>query len=251
MVIALAGKGGVGKTTISALLIRYLIKFYKPLLAIDADPNANLNIALGMSYDKTISDIRDEVRNSTPGSISKSEFFDMRLQEAIAEGSGIDLLVMGKPEGPGCYCAINNILREYLAKTTKHYASVVIDNESGMEHLSRRTSNDIDILLLVSDTTNVGLMSAINAYKTAIGIKLKIKHVFILINKVKSSISEDKLKIIKQEGLQIAGVIPFETEIEKNSEDALPVLKLDKDIGMYLSKDFKELLEGKWHGTID
>ena len=218
-IIAITGKGGVGKTTISAMLVQYLLKIDKPVLAVDADPNSNLNVALGMKYEETIADIREEVKKQTPDSFSKSEFFGLRLEEAIAEGNGFDLLVMGRPEGPGCYCAINNILREYLAKAAKNYKFVVIDNEAGMEHLSRRTTNDIDFLLLVSDPTIVGINSAINVYNTAKSAGIKIKDTVLVINKSKAGLEKNKLKLIENAGLRIGGYIPFQEEIEKNSEE--------------------------------
>lgn len=217
-IIAVAGKGGVGKTTISAMLVQYLLKIDKPVLAVDADPNSNLNAALGMKYEDTIADIREEVKTKTPNSFSRSEFFGMKLEEALAEGKGFDLLVMGRPEGPGCYCAINNILREYLAKAAKNYKFVVIDNEAGMEHLSRRTTNDIDLLLLVSDTTMVGINSAIKVYNTAKSAGIKMKNVSLIINKSKAGLEKDKLKLIENAGLKIGGYIPFQDEIQENSE---------------------------------
>lgn len=217
-IIAIAGKGGVGKTTISAMLVQYLLKIDKPVLAVDADPNSNLNTALGMEYEETIADIREEVKSETPESFSKSEFFGLRLEEAIAEGKGFDLLVMGRPEGPGCYCAINNILREYLAKAAKNYKFVVIDNEAGMEHLSRRTANTIDLLLIITDTTMVGIRSAINAFNTVKSAGIKVKDTVLVINKAKGELEKDKLNLIKNAGLKIGGYIPFQEEIEKGSE---------------------------------
>ena len=120
-IIAVAGKGGVGKTTVSALLIQELMKTSRPVLAIDADPNSNLNVLLGFEYKTTISDIREEAKNLTSPSFSKSDFFNMRLQEIVEEGDGVDLLVMGRPEGPGCYCAVNNMLRDFLSRLAKNY----------------------------------------------------------------------------------------------------------------------------------
>ena len=216
--IAVAGKGGVGKTTISAMLVRHLLKIDKPVLAVDADPNSNLNVALGMKYEDTIADIREEVKKKTPDSFSRSEFFGMRLEEALVEGNGFDLLVMGRPEGPGCYCAVNNILRDYLARISKNYRFVIIDNEAGMEHLSRRTASDIDLLLLVSDSTMVGINSAINAFNTVKSAGVKIKDINLVINKSKGDLETDKLKLIKDAGLKIGGYIPFQENIQKDSE---------------------------------
>ncbi|PIV38996.1 MAG: carbon monoxide dehydrogenase [Candidatus Omnitrophica bacterium CG02_land_8_20_14_3_00__42_8] len=217
-IIAIAGKGGVGKTTISAMLVHYLLTIDKPVLAVDADPNSNLNAALGMEYEETIADIREEAKKKIPENFSKSEFFSLRLEEAIAEGNGFDLLVMGRPEGPGCYCAVNNILREYLAKISKKYQFVVIDNEAGMEHLSRRTAADIDLLLLISDPTMVGIGSAINAFNTAKSAGIKIKEISLIINKSKGRLDPDKLKLIEETGLKIGGYIDFQDAIQKNSE---------------------------------
>ena len=222
-IIAVAGKGGVGKTTISAMLVQYLLKIDKPVLAVDADPNSNLNAALGMEYEETIADIREEVKKQTPDNFSKSEFFGLRLEEALSEGNGFDLLVMGRPEGPGCYCAVNNILRDYLLKISKKYKFVVIDNEAGMEHLSRRTAADIDLLLLVSDTTMVGLNSAINAFNTAKSAGVKIKDIKLVINKSKGGLETDKLELIEKAGLKIGGYIGFQDEIQKNSEKGYSV----------------------------
>ncbi|MBU4312074.1 MAG: AAA family ATPase [Candidatus Omnitrophica bacterium] len=217
-IIAVAGKGGVGKTTVSALLIQELLRIEKPVLAIDADPNSNLNVLMGFEYKSTISDIREEAKNLTSPAFSKSDFFNMRLQEIVEEGDGIDLLVMGRPEGPGCYCAVNNILRDYLGRLAKNYRFVVIDNEAGMEHLSRRTADSIDKLLLVSDPTAVGIQSAIHAFRAAKDAGVKIKGASLIINKSKGVLGNDKIKAIKESGLDISGYILFQEEIEKNSE---------------------------------
>lgn len=217
-IIAIAGKGGVGKTTVAALLIQYLLKIDRPILAVDADPNSNLNVLLGFEYDDTISDIREESRNVSSPSLSKSEFFSMKLQEMIVEGPGLDLLVMGRPEGPGCYCAVNNILREHLFKLGKNYKFIVIDNEAGMEHLSRRTANPIDKLLLVADTTAVSIRSAVRAFDTAKKAGLKVKDISLLINKSKGPLDAEKAKLIEEAGLSVEAYIPYREDIQKNSE---------------------------------
>jgi len=239
-VVAVAGKGGVGKTTICAMLVRHLLKIDKPILAVDADPNSNLNVALGLEYEETIADIREEVKKQTPESFSKSEFFGLRLEEAVAEGNGFDLLVMGRPEGPGCYCAVNNILREYLARISKKYKFVVIDNEAGMEHLSRRTATDIDLLLLISDPTMVGISSAVNAFNTAKSAGLKIKDIVLVINKSKGGLESDKLKLIENAGLKIGGYICFQEEIQKNSEKGKGVIEADSNLENIIDSLFKQ-----------
>lgn len=228
--IAVAGKGGVGKTTVAALLAQSLLKVDRPVLAVDADPNSNLNLLLGLDYSETVSDIREEARNLSSVSVSKSDFFNMRLEEIIAEGNRIDLLVMGRPEGTGCYCAVNNILREYLSKLSRNYKFVVIDNEAGMEHLSRRTANHVDTLLLVSDSTTVGVQAAVNAFNTAKKAGLKVKDFRLVINKSRTELREDKVKLLEKAGLAVAGYVPYDEAIEKNSEQGKELGKSLTDI---------------------
>ncbi len=184
--IAVAGKGGSGKTTLATLTILQLIRQNKgPVLAVDADPNSNLNVGLGMKFEETIADLREEVlTKEIPSGMSKTEFFDYRLHECLVEGNKVDLLVMGRPEGSGCYCAVNNLLRQYLSRISKQYKYVVMDNEAGMEHLSRRTTDGVDVLLITSDPTLVSIRSAARIQEIARQIKLKIKDIYLIINRV-------------------------------------------------------------------
>jgi CO dehydrogenase maturation factor len=148
--IGLAGKGGTGKTTVAGLLVKYLVEKGKvPVLAVDADANANLNEVLGLEVQETLGDAREEMKKGVATGMTKDIFMEMKLEQALVEAKGYDLVVMGRPEGPGCYCAANTLLTNYLDRLIKNYAYIVVDNEAGMEHISRLTTNNIDLLLIV------------------------------------------------------------------------------------------------------
>ncbi|MFH1258610.1 MAG: AAA family ATPase [Elusimicrobiota bacterium] len=230
--IAVAGKGGAGKTSLSAFFVRLLLEEKKaPILAVDADPNSNFSDALGLTYTHSIADLREEVRDEKklPPGLSKLEYVDMRIQEIISEGQGVDLLVMGKPEGRGCYCYVNDILRQHLAKLQKNYSWVIMDNEAGMEHLSRRTTDDVDYLFLITDTSAVGLRAAGRCLETTKSINLKIKKISLIVNQVRSPLSDAFLREIKTLGLDLAGTIPHDEEILKFSEEGRPLSTLPPD----------------------
>lgn len=190
-VIAFSGKGGTGKTTLAALTIRYLIETrHKPILAIDADSNSCLNEALGVPVHATIGRLREEslatIRSGAerPGGMSTEELFDYQVQQSIIEAKGFDLLVMGRPEGPGCYCAANNIIRKYTDKLSDRYPYVVLDNEAGMEHLSRRTTQNVDILFIVSDPSKKGVLTARRINDLVDELQLKVARRVLIINRV-------------------------------------------------------------------
>jgi CO dehydrogenase maturation factor len=217
-IIAFAGKGGTGKTTLAALTVRYLKeKTGKPILAVDADSNACLNEALGVSVHTTIGKIREEslaaIRSSgsRPGGMSTEELFNYRVQQSLIEASGFDLLVMGRPEGSGCYCAANNIIRKYTDMLSDDYSYVVIDNEAGMEHLSRRTTHKVDILFIVSDSTVKGVKTAKRIVDLVAELALDIENIQVIINRTKEG--DGLLELAKEYGLNIAGTIPDDSEI--------------------------------------
>ncbi|MCG7844367.1 MAG: AAA family ATPase [Methanomassiliicoccales archaeon] len=187
VLVAVAGKGGVGKSTISALLVRSLSEMGM-VLAVDADPNSNLGQKLGTDVPGTVGDIREGLltkQGELPRDMSKQEYLQLKLKQILTEGDSFDLLTMGRPEGPGCYCYVNNLLRLFVDQLMNAYPHVVIDNEAGMEHLSRRTARNIDVLLLVSDPTQIGMATAKRLYDLASELELKVDRVILLINGVR------------------------------------------------------------------
>jgi len=216
--IALAGKGGTGKTTISALLIDYLRKnkSNSSILTIDADPNSNLNQVLGVELNDTIVGILDKLaslKDGLPSGMTKNRFIEYEVQNSVSESKGFDLLAMGRPEGPGCYCYVNSVLRGLIDKLSKAYDLVVIDNEAGMEHLSRRIEKSIDTFLIISDYSRVGVRSAKRISDLAKEMKLKIGNKYLIVNMADGDIAPLKEEI-KQTELNLAGIIPFDKEIE-------------------------------------
>ena len=188
--IAFTGKGGVGKTTIAALALRWLIGHGRtPVLAIDADSNANLHELLGISYIATVGGIREEARSVIKGdpALSKHEHLSMQIQKALVEQKDFDFLVMGRPEGPGCYCFANNALRESIAKLSSSYQYLIVDCEAGLEHISRRTLLSIDWLITVSDQSLRGLRTAVRIDALLEEMKTRVAHRVLLINRASRS----------------------------------------------------------------
>src|SRR5512143_645659 len=167
--IALAGKGGTGKTTMAGLLLKYLLKRHKtPVLAVDADSNANLNEVLGVCVLDTLGNAREDMKKGdVPSGMTKDVFMSMKLEQAVVESEGFDLIAMGRPEGSGCYCAANSLLVGFLEKLVDNYPYIVMDNEAGMEHVSRLTTKNVDLLLLISDPSRRGLQAALRINELA------------------------------------------------------------------------------------
>ena len=214
----MAGKGGTGKTTIAALLVR-LIKEKKlgSVLAIDADPNSNLGESLGVKAGENIGKILDAISSDPdkiPSGMAKERFIQFQVQSAIQEENGFDILSMGKPEGPGCYCYVNNVLRGVMTKLIKDYDYIVIDNEAGLEHLSRRTTRFADMLIVVSDASSVGLKSAKRINELVRDLKFEVKKSLLLVNRFNKDIPKEK---IRETGLGYLGSLPMDPEIEELS----------------------------------
>lgn len=238
-IFAIAGKGGVGKTTISALLIEYLSKKSgEVLLAVDADPNYNLGDRLGVDVEKTIGDLREELQKSSDDAseISKHEQLAYNLRLATKEGSGFDLITMGRSEGKGCYCYINSILRDYLSEAIDQYPYVVIDNEAGMEHISRLTCKKMDILIVVTDATAIGFKTAKRILDLALSLDLEIGMTVLVVNKVSQEVPCELIP----DGFSAKYFIPFDETIETLTTDGAP-LKLDINNSGY--KAIKEMAD--------
>jgi len=234
--IALAGKGGTGKTSIAALTIRYLLeKRTGPVLAVDADSNACLNEALGITVHTTVGRLREEsldaVRSGAnrPGGMSMEQLFDYQVQQSVIEAKGIDLLVMGRPEGPGCYCAANNIIRKYTDKLAETYPYVVIDNEAGMEHLSRRTTHTVDLLLIVSDPTVKGVQTAKRINELVNELQLGIGNKVLIINRTSGPDGAKLKKVAEDYGLSIGGLVPQDSTIFEYDLDGKPIFALPQN----------------------
>ncbi len=227
--IALAGKGGTGKTTVAGLLIKYLVKHQKtPVLAVDADSNANLNEVLGLEVSGTLSEAREEMRKGkVPDGMTKNVFMSMKFEQAVIEDNGYDLVVMGQPEGAGCYCAANTLLTGFLERLTKNYPYVVMDNEAGMEHISRLTTSNIDTLLIVSDTSRRGLQAAIRIDHLSKDLNIGVGKSYLILNQAKDAPAPAVLEMLDSAGLALAGTIPedqtvYEYDLEGRATINLP-----------------------------
>ncbi|MDR1577900.1 MAG: AAA family ATPase [Deltaproteobacteria bacterium] len=231
LIIGMAGKGGTGKTTLAGLAVRYLAKVGKvPILAVDADSNANLADVLGMTYDRTLSEAREEMKSSVGNvSITKDTLIELRTQEAIVEGDDFDLVVMGQPEGSGCYCAANSILAAVLDRTLKNYPYQVIDNEAGMEHISRLTSRYMDIFYVVSDASRRGFTAAVRIWRLVDELKITIKHKYLILNRARGEVPQDVLDLIQKENMVLAGIIPDDLNIYETDQAGQPTSVLSEN----------------------
>ena len=221
-VIAVAGKGGTGKTTFAALSVVYLVESTgKTVLAVDADSNANLDLALGTRAEKTIGSVRENLTENIknlPAGMSKEVWVESLLQQALVEEKGFDLISMGRPEGPGCYCYLNNIFRRYLDIMSDHYDYVVMDNEAGMEHLSRRTTRGVDVMFIASDPTVRGVYTALRIRDLARELKLDIRRIALVVSRVRDGLPANLRAIAEEGNLEIAGAVPEDDAVRALDE---------------------------------
>lgn len=231
--IAVAGKGGSGKTSISSLIIRYLKKNrLEPILAIDADPNANLGESLGLDVGKTLGLILAEFQGekiSIPAGMTKESYLELRLNEVIIESKGLDLVTMGRGEGPECYCYPNLILRQFIDRLADNYAYTVMDNEAGMEHLSRRTTQNIDQLFLVSDHSVKGVRTIVRIKDLISELGLEVRRQSVVINMVPDGLDPAVSEELARLGISAKALIPLDEQVYEHDLKLRPLLELPDD----------------------
>lgn len=234
--IGLAGKGGTGKTTIAGILVKYLVERGKiPVLAVDADSNSNLNEVLGLKVIETLGDAREEMKKGVSTGLTKDVFMEMKIEKAVIESEGFDLIVMGRPEGKGCYCAANTLLTQYLDRLIDNYRFVVIDNEAGMEHISRLTTNNIDILLIISDASRRGILSASRISTLTDDLGLNIGRKIFIINQVKDSDHDSLKRVANEYQLELAGTIPEDSNVRDFDLNGRPIVELNRESPSFIN----------------
>ncbi len=233
-ILAMAGKGGTGKTTLSALLVRYLVENdMVPVLCVDADANANLNELLGLEVEKTLGEIRDAMKTETPPGMTKNEYMEMQINQAIIETKGFDLLVMGQPEGPGCYCMANSILAQVMEGLAKSYKYMLVDNEAGMEHLSRLNLRDIDTLFVISDPSSRGVLTAARIADLTKALQVKVRQKVLIVNRVPSDVpkalAEQIEEAVAKTDLEFGGYVPASSVLFDFEVQQKPLLDMPAD----------------------
>jgi len=231
--IAIAGKGGTGKTTIAALLIK-LLSSRGTVLAIDGDPSSNLNLALGLPLAETVGSVREEMASKVrkgkfEAGVSKPDYIEYKIRESLVESDRIDLLAMGRPEGPGCYCAANNMLRESIDRLASNYDFVVIDNEAGMEHISRQTTRDVDVLLIIAEPSVRSVITAGQIKELIKELRTHVDKIALVINRANGSLSPEIQKQVAATGLEIMAQIPLDPKIAALDARGTPIVELSQD----------------------
>lgn len=233
--IAIAGKGGTGKTTFCGLLIHYMAHHKQgPILAVDADANSNLNEVLGEKVDVTLGDVREEIArsemadvNPIPTGMSKKEYTDYRFNQVMIEADNYDLLVMGRTQGKGCYCFVNDLLKTQIDKFAKNYKYVIVDNEAGMEHISRGVLPSVDTILLVSDCSRRSIQAVARIAQLVKDIDLKATQIKLIVNKVPDGILSDAiLSEVEKYNLDLIGVLPLDDGVFKYDSEGKAIVDL-------------------------
>ena len=226
--IAMAGKGGTGKTTTAGLLLRYLVEHGKtPVLAVDADANSNFNEVLGLQVEMTVGQAREEMKKGGGlVDITKDQLIEMRINQCLVETDGFDLIAMGQPEGPGCYCAANNLVAHFMDVLAKNYPFILMDNEAGMEHMSRLTTHAVDLLVLVSDPSWRGIQAVGRLKDLAQALKIVVGRTALIVNRASNGLSDRAAAEIEARGLELVGLIPEDPLIAEFDSQGRPTYRL-------------------------
>jgi CO dehydrogenase maturation factor len=228
--IAVAGKGGVGKTTVAGLVVRYLVeKGLSPVLAVDADSNSNLNEVLGLALPGTLGQAREDMKKGQSQGMTKNLFIEMRVNQCLAESQGFDLIAMGRPEGAGCYCAANHLLTECMDNLADNYKYLVVDNEAGMEHISRVTTQSVDLFLVISDPSRRSLQAAARVSQLAKDMGVLGGSAHLILSMVRSEPSPEMLSLIKEMGMELAGTVPDDEQLAAYDLAGTPTSTLPPD----------------------
>lgn len=231
-IIAITGKGGTGKTAISTLLIRYLTKGDKVVLGVDADPDTNLPETLGCEVEKTLGDAREFMlteRDNLPPDVNKESILESKLYEVLTEMPGYDLLVMGRPEGAGCYCYVNNLLRGIMDKLVKNYDVVIIDTAAGLEHFSRQIIRDVEDLVVVTDGSRRGMRTAERIRDLVKELDANVGNVFVIANKVTDTNKEMLTELAEELNLELIGTVPVDETVVERDLLGMPLFDLPED----------------------
>jgi CO dehydrogenase maturation factor len=231
--VAVAGKGGTGKTTIAGLIVRHLVSRGEGrVLAVDADANMNLNEVLGLKVEQTIGQVREGLGN-VPSGMTKDAFINYKSQECLIETEGFDLIVMGRPEGPGCYCYANTLCKKYVDEMADSYRYVVLDNEAGMEHLSRRTTHNMDLMFAVTDSSFRGIQAAKRIQDLASELRLNIGKMAVIVNRVEGELAPASRHEIERLGLTLAGIVPNDPNVHAFDVEGRPTFQLPENSPAY------------------
>ena len=231
--IAVAGKGGVGKTTTCGMLIDYLCnKGQGPVLVVDADANANLNEVLGVEAQTSLGEIREEMaqaemKGSIPAGMTKAEYAEFKFNSAIIEEDDFDMLIMGRTQGKGCYCYVNGVLKTQVDKYAKYYSYIVMDNEAGLEHVARGTLPHVDTMFLISDCSRRGIQAVARIAEMVGEMNLKPGRMGLIVNRAPGGVLDDGVKAeIEKHGLNLLGVLPQDEGVYRCDCDGQPSAKL-------------------------
>lgn len=254
-IVAVAGKGGVGKTTLSGMLIQSMCKMGKtPVLAVDADANSNLNEVLGVEVEMTLGDVREEIardenrkaeEKKIPASMSKADYAEIMFQRCLIEDDDFDLLVMGRTQGKGCYCFVNGLLQSQLQKLLPNYEYMLVDNEAGMEHISRGILPKVDTIILVSDCSRRGVQAAGRIAELTRECNMNPKTMGLIVNRAPGGkLNEGTMEEIEKQGLTLLGVVPHDDQVYEYDCDGKPTVNLpdDSPVRLALNEIVKKLV---------